>query len=87
MSENNKCIIFDRVMKHTLRDKVDTIMAQNDVLDTAREEGLTEGLEQGREQGREEEAARIAKNMLQLGMDIKTISSLSGLSEERIQKL
>lgn len=33
---------------------IDTIMVQNDVLDTAREEGLAEGLEEGKKIGRAE---------------------------------
>ena len=42
---------------------------------------------QGREEGRVEGHADVAKAMLKRGMDIKTISELSGLTEEEIKKL
>ena len=47
--------------------------------------------ETGREEGREEGAKRnscdIAKRMLEKGIDIETISELTGLTEKEISKL
>ena len=48
-------------------------------LDTAREEG--------REEGRLEEKKGIAKEMINKGFDISTISEITGLSKDEIEKL
>ena len=82
---------------------VDAIMIQNDVLGTAKQEGLQEGreeglqqglqqgieqgLEQGLEQGRMEEKFSIARNLKSLGFPIDGIAKASGLSVEEIEKL
>ena len=56
-----------------------------------REEGLKEGKEEGIKEGREEGAKRnscdIAKRMLEKGIDIETISELTGLTEKEISEL
>ena len=56
-----------------------------------KEEGLKEGKEEGIKEGREEGAKRnscdIAKRMLEKGIDIETISELTGLTEKEISKL
>ena len=75
---------------------MDNIMVQNDVLDTARDEGLAEGLqqgleqglrqglEQGLEQGRAEGVASVVKNLIRTGMDIDVVSAATGLSAQEI---
>ena len=62
---------------------MDTIRVQNDVLDTARDEGRAEGLEEGRAQG----VADVAKKMLAAGMDVQMISSVTGLSVQEIEAI
>ena len=56
-----------------------------------KEEGLKEGKEEGLKEGREEGAKRnscdIAKRMLEKGIDIETISELTGLTEKEISEL
>ena len=60
-----------------------------------KEEGLKEGRKEGKEEGikegREEDAKRnscdIAKRMLEKGIDVETISELTGLTEEEISEL
>ena len=56
-----------------------------------KEEGLKEGKEEGIKEGREEGAKQnscdIAKRMLEKGIDIETISELTGLTEKEISKL
>ena len=56
-----------------------------------KEEGLKEGKEEGRKEGREEGAKQksfdIAKRMLEKGIDIETISELTGLTEKEISEL
>ena len=56
-----------------------------------REEGHKVGKEEGRKEGREEGAKQksfdIARRMLQKGIDIETISELTGLTEKEISEL
>ena len=56
-----------------------------------REEGHKVGKEEGRKEGREEGAKQksfdIAKRMLEKGIDIETISELTGLTEKEISEL
>lgn len=71
---------------------IDAIMIQNDVLGTAREEGLQEGREEGREEGlqegREESKITIARNMKNvLNLPDETIAQISGLPIDEIKKL
>ncbi len=51
------------------------------------ERGLEQGLEQGIEQGKEQKALEMAKNLLELGIDIDTIVKSSGLTEEQVRAL
>ena len=78
---------------------IDAIMIQNDVLGTAkldglqegREEGLQEGrekgLQEGRQEGRQEEKRAIARNMKALNLPVETIAQISGLTREEIEQL
>ncbi len=59
---------------------LDTIMVQNDVLDTAHDEGY----EEGRAEGRAEGIASVARNLMASGMDDATVSSLTGLDIRQI---
>ncbi|WP_114784891.1 Rpn family recombination-promoting nuclease/putative transposase [Botryobacter ruber] len=52
-------------------------------LDTAREEGRAEG----KEEGREERAIEIAKELLNVGVDVQIISKSTGLPVDQIEKL
>ncbi len=49
--------------------------------------GLEQGLEQGEEKSRNEREIEIAKNALDKGLDLSTVSAITGLSEEEIQKV
>ena len=79
---------------------IDAIMIQNDVLGTAREEGLQEGREEGLQEGREEGCEEglqegrkeskitIARNMKNvLNLPDETIAQISGLPIDEIKKL
>ena len=59
--------------------------------ESGREEGHKVGKEEGRKEGREEgekqKSFDIAKRMLQKGIDIETISELTGLTEKEISEL
>ena len=62
---------------------MDDIMVQNDVLDTAKMEGLAEGRAEGRAEG----IMLTAKNLKAMGLSIADIIKATGLSEEDIMKL
>ena len=57
------------------------------VIDTAREEGLEEGIERGRAEGRKESFVEIARQMLAREYPISEIAEMTGLSEEQIRAL
>lgn len=52
-----------------------------------REVGLKEGRKEGKKEGEKEAKRKIAKNMLDLKIDIETISKATGLTKEEIQEL
>jgi len=56
-------------------------------LRTAEMKGEKRGIEKGREEGKKEKAIEIAKNLLNAGVDIETISNSTGLDIEEIKKL
>ena len=51
------------------------------------EQGMKQGIEQGREEGRELEKKKIAKKLLDNGMNEEEISKITGLKKEKIEKL
>ena len=58
-----------------------------DIIDTAAEDGRAEGFAEGRSEGKAEERILIAKAMIAKGMDVNTISEITGLSCEEIASL
>ena len=72
-----------------LREKY--ILDQNSLIETGynhgKEDGLAEGLAEGLATGTSNGRRLDAKKMLEKGMDIKTISEITELSEEEIEKL
>ena len=60
-------------------------------IEYARESGREEGREEGRKEGRAEGAKQksfdIAKRMLEKGINIETISELTGLTAEEVSML
>ena len=74
-------------------------LAKNIDINEAKNEGISEGLEKGIIQGREEgisegvskgERAKsidIARNMINMNIDLETISKATGLSIEEIQNI
>ena len=55
--------------------------------ETGREEGHKEGKEEGLKEGAKKKSFDIAKRMLEKGIDIETISELTGLTEKEISEL
>ncbi|MDO4546416.1 MAG: hypothetical protein Q4C25_09680, partial [Bacillota bacterium] len=50
-------------------------------------EGRQEGLAEGLVKGEQRNARKIARNLLQMGMDVKTIAEITGLSEKEVREL
>ena len=75
------------------KDRIKYIKAMNTERDTynqieyARESGREEGREEGRAEGVKQNSFDIAKRMLEKGIDIETISELTGLTEKEISEL
>ncbi len=65
------------------------------IIDTAAEDGRAEGFAEGRSEGfsegeakgKAEERILIAKAMIAKGMDMNTISEITGLSDEELESL
>ena len=51
------------------------------------QQGLEQGLQQGLEQGEQLAAQRIAKAMLENGLDLALVAKLTGLAPERLALL
>lgn len=49
-----------------------------------RKQGIAQGLEQGEELGRREEAAKIARNMLAMGLPAELVTELTGLTQDEL---
>lgn len=62
---------------------LDSVMIQNDVIDSAKLEGRLEG----REEGREQERLSNARKMKDKGLDYATIADITGLTTEEIANL
>ena len=56
-------------------------------IEYARESGREEGEEEGRAEGAKQNSFDIAKRMLEKGIDIETISELTGLTAEEVSML
>ena len=70
---------------------LNAVMIQNDVLDTAKmegvEEGRKEGLAEGRAEGEQQKSLEIARKLKSMGIEAAAISSATGLADEEIAKL
>lgn len=82
---------------------IDSVMIQNDVLESARDEGLAQGMAQGIEkgiaqgiekgiaqgieQGAQREKIALAKKLIAKGLSIPEISEITNLSTKDLQEL
>ena len=85
--------------RHAYDAHMEDLMVQNDVLDTAKLEGLEQGraegraegevigLEKGRAEGEQTKALNIARNLKSMGLGVADIQKATGLSEEEIREL
>ncbi len=56
-------------------------------LQTAKHDGEALGFQKGEESGLKKGQIQIAKNMLKKGMDLQTISEVTGITEEKLKQL
>ena len=88
-------MMLNKAERHAYDEHQTAMMIQNDVLSTAREEGLAEGrakgLAEGRAkgiaEGRAEGRAEIARNLKGMGMSVADIVKATGLSEEEVRSV
>jgi predicted transposase/invertase (TIGR01784 family) len=85
MEEIDKIEIFEFLNKEFGQIKGEEIMAS--VAQKWYNEGEEKGIERGEKKGEEKKAKTIAINLLKQGLDLKLISSATGLSILEIQKL
>jgi len=51
------------------------------------EQGLEQGLAQGRQLGEQEASLKIARNLLENGMDVASVMKMTGLSEDELKQI
>ena len=72
------------------KEKMDALVKYNEI-ENAKKEGKALGIEEGKAEGKtegiKESTTIIAKNLLKENIDIETISKVTGLTEEDIQRL
>lgn len=85
--EKLKYISMTHEEKQAYERHLDNIRIQNDVINTAKNDGLEEGREEGRAEGRAEEKLETAQKMKNMGLDYDTITKITGLSISEIDKL
>ncbi len=81
--------------RHAYDEHINAVMIQNDVLTSAREEGLAEGRIVGRAEGRAEGQAEgqliakkeMVKRMATKGLSTETIADLAGLTTSEVEQL
>ena len=64
----------------TLKDKISA-------LNEAERKGMQKGIKEGMQKGEKKKALEIAKSMIDMGLDKKTISKSTGLDLSEIEKL
>ena len=64
----------------TLKDKISA-------LNEAERKGIQKGIQKGIEQGEKNKAIEIAKSLLNIGLDVRTISKSTGLNINEIEEL
>ena len=70
--------------RHAYDAHMEDLMVQNDVLDTAKLEGLEQGRAEGRAEGEQTKVLDIARNLKSMGLGVAAIQKATGLSEEEI---
>lgn len=81
--EKLKYYNMDKEERHAYDEHLNAIMIQNDVINTAKEEGI----EEGRKEGIKEGILQTARNLKAMGLSIEDIAKGTGLSAQEIGEL
>lgn len=90
LEEARKKLIYYNMTPEERRaydEHLSAMMIQNDVLDTAKLEGLIEGRQEGLIEGEKRKQSAIACNLKKMGLSVEMITEATGLSPEEIEKL
>lgn len=90
LEEARKKLIYYNMTPEERRaydEHLSAMMIQNDVLDTAKLEGLIEGRQEGLIEGEKRKQSAIACNLKKMGLSVEMITEATGLSSEEIEKL
>lgn len=87
--EKSKHLLEQLIVDNLPKDEANNIMRTiaDSYIEEGFNKGIMQGIEKGIEQGKTKEKMEIAKNLLSQKIDIKTISTATGLSLDDIQKL
>ena len=66
---------------------LDNMRSLTSMVESAWENGEWEGLKKGRAEGMNEERIKIAFKLLDMGIDVKSVSDATGLAEAEIEGL
>ena len=80
MSNNDTQRELYEMRAKTLKDKISA-------LNEAERKGIKKGIKEGMQKGEKKKALEIAKSMIDMGLDKKTISKTTGLDLSEIEKL
>ena len=81
LKEEQEAFIRDQIKAYAMKD------GYNEGMEKGMEKGHAEGLKEGHKEGALNTQKEIAKNLLKEGIDIKIISTSTGLSKGEIEKL
>ena len=85
--ENVEKLNEDEELEFLLTEEEDYEKLKNTLLGEARDQGLAEGIAEGRAAGKKENSIEIAKNLLNLKININDIVKATGLSKEEVLAL
>jgi predicted transposase/invertase (TIGR01784 family) len=85
--ETAKIAKFNQLELQEYQDSLKTYWDMSSVIETAFDEGQLKGKLEGMLEGEKNKAMQVAKNLLSLGVEIKTIRQATGLTTEEIKKL
>jgi predicted transposase/invertase (TIGR01784 family) len=85
--ETAKIAKFNQLELQEYQDSLKTYWDMSSVIETAFDEGQLRGKLEGMLEGEKNKAMQVAKNLLSLGVEIKTIRQATGLTTEEIKKL
>lgn len=77
----------DREARRLYEERQKYLHDEASMIEWATEKGMEKGMEKGIVEGEHKKAVEIAKNLLEMGLDLDTIVKASGLSKEEVSAL